>query len=132
MLRIVRLGAPALAVAVLTACGAESTPVPVTTQGGGDLASPTETIRPRLAATQTADNLVCVGIPVYTVQLDTMGLPYPWQPNCVAATPYDASQPPGPSPSSVRRRFWSPSKITVLVRGSRTWTPRLNGNCRKR
>jgi len=26
-----------------------------------------------------------------------MGLPYPWQPNCVPATPYDKSQPPGPT-----------------------------------
>ena len=26
-----------------------------------------------------------------------MGLPYSWQANCVAATPYDATQPPGPT-----------------------------------
>jgi hypothetical protein len=26
-----------------------------------------------------------------------MGLPYAWQPNCVAATPYDNSQAPGPT-----------------------------------
>lgn len=31
-----------------------------------------------------------------SVTLDTMGLPYSWQANLVAATPYDASQPPGP------------------------------------
>jgi hypothetical protein len=37
-----------------------------------------------------------VGIQLFAVQLDMQGLPDPWQPNCVAATPYDASQPPGP------------------------------------
>jgi heat shock protein HslJ len=30
------------------------------------------------------------------VSLDTQGLPYSWQANLVAETPYDASQPPGP------------------------------------
>ena len=31
------------------------------------------------------------------VSIDTQGLPYSWQPNLVPATPYDASQPPGPT-----------------------------------
>ena len=30
------------------------------------------------------------------VSIDTQGLPYSWQANLVAETPYDASQPPGP------------------------------------
>ena len=30
------------------------------------------------------------------VSIDTQGLPYAWQANLVPATPYDASQPPGP------------------------------------
>jgi len=30
------------------------------------------------------------------VSIDTQGLPYSWQANLVPATPYDASQPPGP------------------------------------
>ena len=30
------------------------------------------------------------------VSIDTQGLPYSWQANTVPATPYDASQPPGP------------------------------------
>lgn len=30
------------------------------------------------------------------VSIDTQGLPYSWQANMVPATPYDASQPPGP------------------------------------
>jgi hypothetical protein len=30
------------------------------------------------------------------VSIDTQGLPYSWQANSVAATPYDTSQPPGP------------------------------------
>jgi heat shock protein HslJ len=31
------------------------------------------------------------------IALDTMGLPYAWQPNLVPASPYDESQPPGPT-----------------------------------
>jgi len=30
------------------------------------------------------------------ISIDTQGLPYSWQANLVPATPYDASQPPGP------------------------------------
>jgi uncharacterized protein YraI len=37
-----------------------------------------------------------VGINPNQVSLNTQGLPYPWQANAVAGTPYDASQPPGP------------------------------------
>jgi heat shock protein HslJ/uncharacterized protein YraI len=29
-------------------------------------------------------------------RMNTMGLPYSWQANCIPATPYDKSQPPGP------------------------------------
>lgn len=45
---------------------------------------------PSLTATTT------LGIEPRSVLLDTQGLPYSYQPNRVAATPYDASQPPGP------------------------------------
>src|SRR4051812_9549178 len=37
-----------------------------------------------------------VGIAPQDIHLDTQGLPYSWQANVVAATPYDASQAPGP------------------------------------
>jgi putative lipoprotein len=37
-----------------------------------------------------------VGIDPQSVSINTMGLPYSWQANLVPATPYDASQPPGP------------------------------------
>ncbi|MEA3440932.1 MAG: META domain-containing protein, partial [Chloroflexota bacterium] len=37
------------------------------------------------------------GIDPATVTLDTMGLPYAYKPNCVPGTPYDNSQPPGPT-----------------------------------
>ncbi len=37
-----------------------------------------------------------IGINPNQVSLNTQGLPYPWQANAVAGTPYDASQPPGP------------------------------------
>jgi len=40
--------------------------------------------------------LTGAGIDPTSVTLDTMGLPYSWQANLVPATPYDASQPPGP------------------------------------
>jgi heat shock protein HslJ len=36
------------------------------------------------------------GIDIGSVSLDTLGLPYSWQPNVVPGTAYDASQPPGP------------------------------------
>ena len=41
------------------------------------------------------------------VSLDTQGLPYSWQANEVPATPYDASQPPGPKglPQHVQINF---------------------------
>jgi len=84
MLRVVRLGALAPVLVLLTACGADPTPTTVAE-------------RPGLAATQTANNQSCAGIQLYAVQLDMQGLPYPWQTNCVAATPYTASQPPGPT-----------------------------------
>jgi hypothetical protein len=50
------------------------------------------------SATSSADVEVVsrIGIDPNQVSLNTQGLPYPWQANAVAATPYDASQPPGP------------------------------------
>jgi heat shock protein HslJ len=37
-----------------------------------------------------------IGLSPEQITLDTQGLPYPWQANVVAATPYDNSQAPGP------------------------------------
>jgi hypothetical protein len=46
-----------------------------------------------------------------------MGLPYGWQPNCVEATPYDSSQPPGPKglPQHLEVNFGSVNPDTVKV-----------------
>ena len=38
----------------------------------------------------------CSGIIMGSIEFDTMGLPDPWQPNCMPASPYDASTPPTP------------------------------------
>lgn len=38
----------------------------------------------------------CAGLDLAGISLDTQGLPYPWQANCIPAAPYDASMPPGP------------------------------------
>ena len=49
------------------------------------------------------------------VSIDTQGLPYSWQANLVPATPYDASQPPGPKglPQHIEINFGvtDPSKM---------------------
>jgi hypothetical protein len=69
---------------------AGATSAPATAQG-------TDTNTPSAAATTATGASACAGIALRTVNLDTMGLPYSWQPNCVPATPYDNSQPPGPT-----------------------------------
>jgi hypothetical protein len=38
----------------------------------------------------------CAGLLLDSIALDTTGLPYAARPDCVAATPYDNSSPPGP------------------------------------
>ena len=40
---------------------------------------------------------VATGLQASQIQLDTQGLPYSWQATAMPATPYDASQPPGPT-----------------------------------
>jgi uncharacterized protein YraI len=49
-----------------------------------------------LEAQADPDVVSRIGLHPNQVSLNTQGLPYPWQANAVAATPYDASQPPGP------------------------------------
>jgi len=50
---------------------------------------------------------VCAGIEMESVSIDTMGLPYPYQVNCVLETPYDSSQALGPTgmPDHVQINF---------------------------
>jgi cytoskeletal protein RodZ len=102
-------------VILLTACGTDPTPTPVPSQGGSpSVPTPTlteaqaastpttgtsiaEANTPSPVATQASDAKACAGISLSSVRLDTMGLPYAWQANCVETTPYDQSQPSGPT-----------------------------------
>jgi hypothetical protein len=43
-----------------------------------------------------ASAMPAAGLQASQIQLDTQGLPYSWQAHAMPATPYDASQPPGP------------------------------------
>jgi uncharacterized protein YraI/heat shock protein HslJ len=56
------------------------------------------------------DMVAQLGLHPGMIQLDTQGLPYSWQPVFVAETPYDASQPPGPT--------GLPAHIEILFGGS--------------
>ena len=81
-----------VALAALSACvsPAAQTPPSVAT------IAPTATVPPAADAVD-ADVVANIGIHPDQIDLDTQGLPYAWQANAVAGTPYDASQPPGPS-----------------------------------
>ena len=54
--------------------------------------APAATVTTTVAITSTTTGM----IQPQQVSIDTQGLPYSWQANLVPATPYDASQPPGP------------------------------------
>ena len=54
--------------------------------------APAATVTTTVATTSTTTGM----IQPQQVSIDTQGLPYSWQANLVPATPYDASQPPGP------------------------------------
>jgi len=49
----------------------------------------------------------CAGVALDSVTIDTMGLPYSWDANCLPPTAYDNSQPPGPKglPEHVQINF---------------------------
>ena len=58
------------------------------------------TVAPTLVPTKappTTAGAFCTEVNPSQIRINTMGLPYSWQANCVAATPYDKSQPPGPT-----------------------------------
>ena len=77
-------------VTALVACGgSEPTPTTVPTQ-----VPPTATAT--LPAIEQPIATFCDDVDPSFFQMNTMGLPYAWQANCVSASPYDASQPPGP------------------------------------
>jgi hypothetical protein len=57
---------------------------------------PTQTPPTAVSAptTNTAAGSFCTEVNPNQIQINTMGLPYSWQANCVAATPYDNTQGP--------------------------------------
>lgn len=79
-----------LIIVLLAAC---APPVPV----AGPTADATPTASAPADATATAEPVAASSmIQPQQVSIDTQGLPYSWQANLIPATPYDASQPPGP------------------------------------
>ncbi len=69
---------------------------------GGNEPTPTPTVAPPpvVVSTATATPIptvsFCKVVDPSQLHLNTMGLPYPYQVNCVPERPYDASMPPGP------------------------------------
>jgi heat shock protein HslJ len=58
-----------------------------------------------------------IGLNPGQIMLDTQGLPYPWQANIVAGTPYDQSSPPGPVglPAHIQVNFGTTDPTAVQV-----------------
>lgn len=82
-----------LFVIFLAACGGED-PTPTAAPPTPELLLPT-------AVTDVSNEVgtapsFCDTVDPSQISINTMGLPYPYQVNCIAATPYDASMPPGP------------------------------------
>ncbi|HUM71711.1 MAG TPA: hypothetical protein PLK31_23035, partial [Chloroflexota bacterium] len=77
---------------------------------------------PVVVATATAAPIptvsFCKIVDPSQISINTMGLPYPYQTNCVPETPYDASMPPGPVglPEHIQVNFATldPTAVTPL------------------
>ncbi len=89
---------------LLAAC-ASPTPPPATTAAppaaptdtvAAPMATPVPTRVPPTVAPQPPAAAFCDTIDPSQFRINTQGLPYSWQANCIPATPYDNSQPPGP------------------------------------
>ena len=78
------LAALAILVVILAGCAPVSAPI-----------QPAQTAAPQPAVAATTGSSDVI-LP-QEVSIDTQGLPYSWQANLIPATPYDASQPPGPT-----------------------------------
>src|SRR5512143_2767837 len=79
---------------VPTAAPSTVAPTLVPTKAPPPAASALATSAP---AGNAATSNFCTEVNPNQIQINTMGLPYSWQANCVAATPYNATQPPGPT-----------------------------------
>ncbi|MCL4261924.1 MAG: META domain-containing protein [Anaerolineae bacterium] len=91
---------------------------------GGDEPTPTPTVAAPsvVVATATATPIptvsFCKVVDPSQIHLNTLGLPYPYQVNCVPEKPYDASMPPGPVglPEHIQINFATldPAAVTPL------------------
>lgn len=73
-------------------------PTQIPTRVPPTTAAPTQVptrVPPTSAPAQPADAF-CDTVDPSQFRMNTLGLPYSWQANCVPATPYDKSMPPGP------------------------------------
>ena len=80
---------------VLAAC-ASPTPPPAPTAAPVPPPTQVPTRVPPTSAPEQPAAAFCDTIDPSQFNMNTLGLPYSWQANCVPATPYDKSQPPGP------------------------------------
>ena len=80
---------------VLAAC-ASPTPPPAPTAAPVPPPTQVPTRVPPTSAPTQPTAAFCDTIDPSQFNMNTLGLPYSWQSNCVAATPYDKSTPPGP------------------------------------
>ena len=92
---------------VLAACASPTPPAAPTAAPTVPTAAPTLPPTPALtevptrvpptSAPQPPAAPFCETVNPSQFNMNTLGLPYTWQANCVAATPYDKSQPPSPT-----------------------------------
>ncbi|GIK58595.1 MAG: hypothetical protein HND44_12055 [Chloroflexi bacterium] len=91
---------------------------------GGNEPTPTPTVAPPPVVVSTATETpiptvsFCKAVDPSQLHLNTLGLPYPYQVNCVPERPYDASMPPGPVglPEHIQINFATldPAAVTPL------------------
>lgn len=93
---------------LLAACGGDE-PTPTPTVPAPAIVEATATVVPAPAVA------FCDVVDPGQISINTLGLPYPYQTNCVAETPYDASMPPGPVglPEHIQINFATLSPTTI-------------------
>lgn len=91
-----QISAAAMAVLALALAACASPTEPPASPASESTAAPAVTAE-SIATPATIDVAGPAMIQPQQVSIDTQGLPYSWQANLVPETPYDASQPPGPT-----------------------------------
>ena len=86
-----------------------ATPVPTRVPPTSAAPTPVPTRVPPTSAPAQPTASFCETIDPSQFTMNTLGLPYSWQANCVPATPYDKSTPPGPTglPEHIQINFGS-------------------------